>query len=225
MSTDLIKHAIGKKAAELVETGMIVGLGTGSTSSCFIESLILRCQQGLKIKAVASSKHSEQQARQGGIPLIDINTITSIDLYIDGTDAIDPEKRMIKGGGGALTREKITASMSSEMVVIFDESKLVNHLGKHPLPVEVIPFGIQATHHKIKQLGMSAKWRLAKDKSLYVTDNGNYILDLSLNTQDPPEEIHEKLIHIPGVVETGFFFGLAGRQVIGFRDGQVIIKD
>lgn len=225
MSTEL-KKAIGKTAADLVEPGMVIGLGTGSTSQCFIEHLIFRCKHGLKIHVVASSKHSENLASQGGIPLLDVNQISSLDLYIDGTDEIDPEKRMIKGGGGALIREKILATMSREMVVIFDESKLVPNLGKkHLLPIEVIPFGLKATHKSMEHIGITGHLRLTEKQTPYITDNGNYIIDGKIPHNLAPEEIESQLRAIPGVVGTGFFFHLAGRLVIGFNDGQVIIKE
>ena len=137
----------------------------------------------------------------------------------------DSQKRMIKGGGGALVREKIVAAMSHEMVVLVDETKLVTALGKCHLPVEIIPFATKATLHHIEKAGY--KGHLRQDSALkpYVTDNGNYIVDIHFeNLRDNPEHDHEILIHIPGVVDTGFFFHLAGRVVVGFYDGQVVIK-
>jgi ribose 5-phosphate isomerase A len=221
----VIKKAVGYKAAELIESGMRVGLGTGTTAFYFIERLIQRYKEGLHIQAIASSEHSFQQATQGGIPMLGSDEITSLDVTVDGADEIDPQKRMIKGGGGALAREKIVAAMSREMIVIVDESKLVSSLGKSKLPVEILPFASQATLHHIKKAGYQGEFRRQTDKSLYVTDNGNLIVDIHFEAlRVSPEEDHETLIHIPGVVETGFFFHLAGRVIVGFADGQVIIK-
>lgn len=153
---DVVKKAIGEKAADLIQEGMIVGLGTGSTAYWFIESLIERHKKGLNIQVVASSKKSLEQARKGKLPLIDIDSLSFLDITVDGADEIDPEKRMIKGGGGALLREKIVATMSREMVVIVDESKLVQKLGKQKLPLEILPFGHKGTLHHINQLGFLA---------------------------------------------------------------------
>ncbi len=214
------KKAAGQKATELIKRGMIVGLGTGTTAYWFIESLIPLCKK-LNIQAVSSSSASLEQARKGGIPLLDINTITSIDITVDGADEIDPERRMIKGGGGALLKEKIIASMSKEVVIIVDETKLVPKLGQCKLPVEIVPFGVQSTIHKLEKLGFSGALR--KDKnSLYITENGNYIFDIRLDpAKTHPAEDELRIIQIPGVVETGFFLNLATQVIVGFLDGRV----
>lgn len=216
------KKNVGAFAAKMVENGMTIGLGTGSTAACFIDSLIQRCREGLKIRAVASSERSRQQGLEGGIPFADVNKITSLDLCFDGADEIDPQKRMIKGGGGALLREKIVATMSREMIVLVDEHKLVPHLGKFPLPIEVIPFGIASTLSQIEELGFSGRLRGTDDGQLYVTDEGNYIYDAKLTAGIfEPELISAELLVIPGVVETGIFLGLAGRVLVGKLDGSV----
>lgn len=219
------KKAAGHKAAELVEDGMVIGLGTGSTATQFIDSLIKRYkEEGLNIEAVATSKRSQQQAMTGGIPIIDINSITQLDMCFDGADEIDPQKRMIKGGGGALLREKIVASMSKEMVVLIDESKLVKKLGAFPLPLEIIPFGVSATISQVENLGYRGKLRMSTGEYKYVTDSGHFIFDISLTPSHPePEEIHQALINIPGVVETGLFLNYAGRVFVGKFDGTVEI--
>lgn len=225
MSRDAIKKAVGYKAAELVKDGMLIGLGTGSTAFFFIEKLIQRCQEGLKVHAIASSVQTLNQAKKGKIPLLDIDAVTSLDLTVDGADEIDPQKRMIKGGGGALVREKIVASLSKEMLVIVDESKCVDKLGVCKLPVEIISFASHATLHRIEKLGYRGDFRKKTDNSLFVTDNGNHIIDIHFHEpRNNPEEDHEALMHIPGVVDTGFFFHLAGRVIIGFFDGQIVIK-
>jgi ribose 5-phosphate isomerase A len=220
-----VKKTVGVKSAELIENGMIVGLGTGTTAYYFIEKLIERCRNGLKIKAVASSDQSMRQALEGGIPMIDINLISYIDLTVDGADEIDPEKRMIKGGGGALLREKIVASMSSEMIVIIDEHKLVQKLGTCKLPVEIIPFGFLATIKKLERLGFNGAIRKKKNGETYTTDNSNWIYDIHYpQPTDDPERDDALIQSIPGVVETGYFFNLAGRVIIGFMDGQIVIQ-
>ncbi len=225
MSIEAIKKAIGYKAAEFVQDGMLVGLGTGSTTFFFIEKLIQRFKEGLKIRVAASSNASYEQAIKGNLPLIDLEQVTSLDLTVDGADEIDPQKRMIKGGGGAHVREKIIAAMSKELVIIVDESKLVSALGKRKLPVEVLPFAKQTTFQHIVKIGYRAEFRCKKNGSLFLSDNGNYIIDIHFpQVLSNPEEIHETLIHIPGVVDTGFFFNLTGRIVIGFFDGQIIVK-
>ncbi len=221
-----IKKLVGQKAASLVEEGMLVGLGTGSTAACFIDSLIERCRNGLKITAVSSSQRSLKQARAGGIHTVDFNQFANLDLTIDGTDEIDPQNRMIKGGGGALVREKILATSSRQMIVIADESKLVPILGKRPLPVEIIPFGIRATLAKIESMGYQGNMRANKDGTLYITDNGNYIFDIHSPGGFPkPEEDHERLIHQPGIVDTGFFFNLPLRLLLGRGDGTVAFRE
>jgi ribose 5-phosphate isomerase A len=225
MNQEEIKKSVGYQAAHLIEDGMLIGLGTGSTVYYFIEKLIERVSLGLKIKAVSSSSKSTKQAADGGIPLIEIDAIDYLDITVDGADEIDSQKRMIKGGGGALLREKIIASMSKEMIVVVDDSKLSSHLGKHKLPVEVVPFAHQVTLRKIQKLGFNAKFRKSENNTLFVTDNQNYIIDISYNKSiENPEQDHQILKSIPGVVETGFFFHLAGRVIVGFSDGQVIIK-
>lgn len=225
MINDSIKKALGTAAADLIEDGMTVGLGTGSTAFYFIQRLIERCKEGLKIQAAASSQKSFLQAKDGGIPLLDINRITSIDITVDGADEIDPLNEMIKGGGGAAIREKIIASMSREVVIIVDETKLVNQLGKHPLAVEVIPFAPAATEHKLQHIGYTGKWRSRADGSLFITDNGNYIFDIHFDQlRKDPRKDHEMIIGVPGVVGTGFFFDLASKVIIGFLDGQILTR-
>lgn len=225
MSIEAVKKAIGVKAASLIEEGMTVGLGTGSTAFYFIESLIERCHAGLKIQTVASSQKSSQQARAGGLPLLDINLISSLDITVDGADEVDSLKQMIKGGGGALVREKIVASMSREMVVLIDETKLVAQLGSKNLPVEIIPFGHLATQRHLEEHDYRGEWRIEKNGALFITDNNNYILDIHFqNPLTNPQADHERMIEVPGVVDTGFFFHLAGRMIIGFLDGQIIIR-
>lgn len=225
MSREEIKKKVGCKAAELIKNNMLVGLGTGSTAFYFIERLIQRSHQGLKIGVVASSQQSFIQAKQGGLHLLDIDRLCSLDLTVDGADQIDSQNRMIKGAGGAHVREKIMASMSREMIVIIDESKIVKELGKTKVPVEILPFATTATIHHIKQAGYKGLLRTNADQSLYITDNQNYLFDIYFPSFiSSPEQEHQKLIQIPGVIDTGFFFNLAKRVITGFFDGQIVIK-
>jgi ribose 5-phosphate isomerase A len=222
---EAIKKTVGYKAAEFVENGMCIGLGSGSTVFFFIERLIQKCKEGLKIQAVASSNRSFQLAQEGNIPLLDIDKVTALDLTIDGADEIDPKKRMIKGGGGAHVREKIIATMSREMLVIVDESKLVPALGKRKLPIEILPFARNAIFHHIHKAGYQGEFRKATDGNLFITDNGNLLIDVHFDKlRKEPEEDHELLRRIPGVIDTGFFFNLAGRVIVGFADGQIVVK-
>ncbi|MES2122492.1 MAG: ribose-5-phosphate isomerase RpiA [Chlamydiota bacterium] len=225
MGTDAIKMKVGYQAAEFVKEGMRVGLGTGSTAHFFIERLIQRCKEGLKISAIATSKQSHKMAQEGGIPLLDAEQVTELDLTVDGADEIDSQKRMIKGGGGALVREKIIAAMSKELIVIVDASKLVHNLGKVKLPVEIVSFATRATIHHIDKAGFRGDFRKNADGTRFSTDNNNAIFDIHLPLPcENPEKIHQTLIAIPGVVDTGFFFHLAGRVIVGFADGQVVVK-
>lgn len=222
---ELAKRAAAKRAASFIESGMNVGLGTGSTATYFIEYLIERCQiEQLKITVAASSVRSYEQAKAGGIPLQDVNKITGLDITVDGADEIDHNKQMIKGGGGALLREKIIANMSREMVVIVDSTKVVSRFGAFPLPVEIVPFAYTATIYQITLLGFSPVLRSDPNGNLYITDNGNYIIDIPLSQHKrTPSEIQSLLKAIPGVVEIGFFLGFAGRVVVGYPDGYVDI--
>lgn len=217
-----IKAAAALHAVSFVKENMLIGLGTGSTATFFIQSLAKCCQEGLKIQAVASSEKSKKLASELGIPLIDIDLISSVDMTVDGADQIDKEKRMIKGGGGALLREKILASMSKEMVVVVDERKLVEYLGSCALPVEITPFAAKATLAHLRKLGYLGDLRKTQNQELFYTDNGNLIYDILIEgLLLHPEQDEEKIRHIPGVVETGFFFNLAGRIVVGCSDGTV----
>jgi ribose 5-phosphate isomerase A len=216
------KKAAGNAAVDLIEEGMLVGLGTGSTVSFFIEGLGKRCKEGLKIKAVATSEQTSHQAQSLGIPLIDAATINYVDIDVDGADEIDHQKNMIKGGGGALLREKIIAQSSKEMVVVIDETKLVEHLGAFPVAVEIVSFAYQTTLKRLEENGFPYVLRKNRDNTPYVTDNKNYIADIQFNKPIlNPKEIHEQLKSITGVLETGLFFNVAKRVLVGYEDGFV----
>ena len=219
-NADIQKRTAGKAAAALIKDGMIVGLGTGSTAAYFINSLIERVQQGLKITAVATSVASEALATAGGIPVVTIDEVSSIDITVDGADEIDPNKNLIKGGGGALLREKIVAAASKELVIIADDSKLVEALGSFPLPIEIIPFGYRQTCTKLEALGLKIIMRKTPEGALFVTDNHNYIADIHFDhLLTNPEKEHQALINVIGVVETGLFLNMARRIIIG-KDGE-----
>ena len=220
LSLEEVKRNIGIKAAELVQEGMVVGLGTGTTAKCLIEALAKRIQGGLAIQVVATSKASEDQARAAGFTFADIDAITSIDLTLDGADEITPDLQMIKGKGGALLREKIIASMSKEMVALVDETKCVQRLGKAKLPVEIVPFGRASTLERIEALGLKGEWR-QDNGSLYTTDGGHLIADFEGVEGKDPSALEKEIIQIPGVVETGFFFDIAKRIIVGCTDGSL----
>lgn len=216
------KLAAGRKAVDLIEDGMIVGLGSGSTAECFIRALI---DASKSIKAVSSSRASADLAKHGGIEVLDINSVPRIDITVDGADEIDPQKRMIKGGGGALVREKILANASDEMVVIVDETKLVPSVGKGKLPIEIIFYGSPATRMNIEKIGFHGKWRLNDNQTLFITENGNLIFDITFDSPPQnPEQLHDTIRRIPGVVDTGFFFGLAKRVIVGYPDGKTQLR-
>lgn len=216
------KKVVGYAAADLIEDGMSVGLGTGSTALFFIERLSERCRNGLRISALATSKTSHQIASQGGIPLIDIEGLKSLDITVDGADEIDQNQQMIKGGGGALLREKIAAAMSREMVVIVDSSKIKEYLGAFPLPVEILPFAHHATINHLNELGYEGQIRQTAENTPYFTDNGNLIYDIKLPypCQNPHDD-NRTIRSVPGVIETGFFLNMADRILVGYPDGEV----
>lgn len=225
MSNDNAKRAAGYKAAELIEDGMKVGLGTGSTAFFFIERLIERVKAGLQIQAIATSKASTEQAKKGGLTLIEPHDLINLDVDVDGADEIDLQKQMIKGGGGALFREKIIASSSKEMIVIIDEKKKVEKLGKHALPIEISPYGLNSTLEKLRRIEITGHIRMLGDK-FYYTDNGNLILDSNIEKFNGDlNHLDHKIIAIPGVIETGLFLGLAGRVIVGYEDGHVDVLE
>ncbi|WP_248923859.1 ribose-5-phosphate isomerase RpiA [Paenibacillus hamazuiensis] len=214
------KKAAAEKAAEYVRDHMVVGLGTGSTSYWAIQKLGAKVKDGLNIRAVATSVSSENLAKELGIPLIPISEIEQIDITIDGADEVDGEWNLIKGGGGALLREKIIASFSKELMIIVDESKQVNRLGKFHLPVEIVRFGNEITLKQLRTLGCDPKIRIVDHKP-FITDNGNYIADCDFGTIERPGQLHNAINMIPGVVENGLFIKMATKVIVGFEDGSV----
>ena len=181
-----IKQLAGEKATEFIETGMVVGLGTGSTAFYFVEKLGMMVQAGLDIQGVPTSLRTEEQATRLGIPLLALREVERIDVVVDGADEFDPDFHLIKGGGGALYREKMIASLSKEMIVVAGENKSVETLGAFPLPIEVVPFGFEVTQKRLEQLGLHPQLRSAEGQAPFLTDNGNYILDCFVGSIPDP---------------------------------------
>lgn len=225
MRNDLesLKKLAAERAADYIRDGMTVGLGTGSTARYLVDKVGAMVKEGLKIRAVATSKATEARARELGIPVLDINDVESIDIAIDGVDEIDPDFNATKGGGGALFREKIVACLAKEVIWIMDESKYVDHLGRFPLPVEILPYGWKVTYRKLEALGYRPEMRL-NGNALYVTDNGNYIADLRLTAPVNAEEVKRNLDNTVGVLETGQFLKMCTRIVIGTSCGIKILE-
>jgi len=218
-----VKQLAAEKAVSFLEDGMTVGLGTGSTAYWAIEKIGEKVnREGWKIRAIATSLRSEEQARGLGIPIVGFSEVKSIDVTIDGADEVDGHLQLIKGGGGALLREKIVATNSRQMIVVADESKWVKVLGKFPLPVEVINFGWEKTFEKLQLLGCAAKRRL-NGTDPYITDNGNFIIDCSFESIQDAPALHELVNSITGVVDNGLFIGIATILVLGYNNGETRI--
>lgn len=218
---DTWKALVGETAAQLVEDGTVIGLGTGSTANQFIRALGRRVQNGLRIVGAASSSQASQDlAASLGIPLTNLDTHPELDLYIDGADEIDPQLHLIKGAGGALLREKVMAAAARRFVVIGDESKLVDRLGhRYPLPVEVCPFAATPVRKHLAALPAVVQLR-QKDGKVFLTENSNIIFDLTFpDGISDPLELDERIQHIVGVVETGLFLHMAQSVLIGGTKG------
>ena len=221
ITIDQQKRNAAAAAIEFVENGMTVGLGTGSTAEYFIRMLGQRVKDGLKVVGVPSSIATARLAKRLKIPLVnDESGFKKIDFAIDGADEVDPQLNLIKGGGGALTREKIVASRSDRFVVIIDEKKLVDQLGKFKLPVEALPFGWQSTIAILRLLGARVSLRKKEGKKKR-TDNGNYIVDCAFNRIDEPAALAQQIKQVTGVIEVGLFVGMTDLVLVGRRDGSV----
>lgn len=218
------KQLVGEKATEYIKDGMIVGLGTGSTAYFAIQKIGQLVKEGLKIKGVPTSKATEQLATELNIPLLPISEVSEIDVTIDGADEFDPNKQAIKGGGGALLREKIVASVSKFFIIIADESKQSEVLGSFPLPVEVTPFAWEVTQRQVDKFGCDSTLRM-KDGKPFVTDNQNYILDCKFEKIENPADLAIQLNQIPGVVENGLFTNMAKLIVCNTADGEIVLVD
>ncbi len=205
-------------ALKLIDDDMIIGIGSGSTASIMIELLGKACKEGLNIRGVASSKASEMLAIRSGIPIISLGEASHIDINIDGADEFDSKLQLIKGGGGALLREKIIAFFSEKNVIIADSSKKVEQLGSFPLPVEVIPFAQGKIMDEIFKMGLNPQLR-TNNGTTYRTDQDNSILDLDIQGSVDLELLQSKLINIPGVVETGLFLETTDLVIMGRKNG------
>ena len=218
MANEKEKELAGRAAAKIVRDGEIVGLGTGSTARFAVVAIGERVRAGLKIIGIPTSDATAGLARKLGIPLSTLEEHQEIDITIDGADEIDPRLNLIKGGGGALLREKIIATASKKMVVAADSSKLVKALGKFPLPVEIIPFAEAVVSKKISKLGATCKLRMKADGSPFVTDEGHHILDCDFGRIADPPNLARLLGEMPGVVEHGLFIGVAKLAIVGNVD-------
>lgn len=220
---DNSKKIVGEEVVKYIEDGMRIGLGSGSTMFYMVQKLGERIrEEGLNIVGIPTSNETAAWAKKFGIPLTDFSNVQQLDIAIDGADEVDRNLQLIKGGGGALVREKIVADAAKEFYVIVDDSKSVDDLGTFPLPVEVIPFGWEATATKVAKLGCDPILR-KKDGEIFVTDNRNYIMDCNFNQILDPEKLHNDLKSIVGVVETGLFINMVTKLFVG-RDGEVIEK-
>ena len=226
----LLKRAAGQRALDYVESGMKLGLGTGSTAEAFLEVLAARIRGGLSVRGVATSDRTAERARLVGIPLAELDDIAPLDLCIDGADEADSDLNLIKGGGGALLREKIVAASAKRMIVVADASKYVGRLGRFPLPVEVVPFGHVTTAARLAMVlfrqGYSNPGIVlrARDGNPMRTDSGNLIYDCSLNAIANAAELSRALSEIPGVVEHGLFVKLAHVLIVA-REGRVDVME
>ncbi|WP_085992995.1 ribose-5-phosphate isomerase RpiA [Oceanobacillus senegalensis] len=220
---DQLKQLVGKEAVNYIKDGMKVGLGSGTTMYYAVKALGERVKQGLTVVGVPTSNRTAAWAKEFGVPLTDFSEVQELDLAIDGADEVDPNLQLIKGGGGALLREKVVADAAKEFLVIVDSSKLVDHLGKFLLPVEVVPFGWEVTAHKISQFGCKPVMRKI-DGEVFVTDNGNYILDCNFEQILEPQKLHNELIDLVGVVETGLFTDMTWKVLVG-KDGKIEVID
>ena len=221
MSNDQEKQAAARASLNFIQDGYVVGLGTGSTAAYFIQYLGDLVKAGLKVRGVPTSNHSQQLAESYGIPIVTLDQVQQIDVDIDGADEFDPQLRLIKGGGGALLREKIVASVSRKFVVVTDASKQVQTLGKFPLPVEVIPFAEAVLSRRISALGATVTLRKAKGGSPFRTDEGHHILDCHFGQIADPPALARTLSDMPGVVEHGLFINMASVVLIG-KGGEVV---
>jgi ribose 5-phosphate isomerase A len=225
----LMKQQVGQAAAELVQSGSIVGLGTGSTTAYAIEYLGKRLQSGdLKdIKGIPTSFQASVLAKEYGIPLTTLDEVDHIDIAIDGADEVDPQKNLIKGGGAAHTREKIVDALAEQFVVVVDASKLVDKLGStFLLPVEVIPMAMTPVMRAIEKLGGKPQLRMGVKKAgPVVTDEGNFVVDVKFDSIDNPAELEKTLNNIPGVLENGLFVGVTDLVLIGeIQEGKPVIR-
>lgn len=230
MDTEAYKRAAAARAVEFVRPGMRIGLGTGSTARYFVELLAERVRAGLDIVAVPTSEATRADAERGGIALTTLDAAPELDLTVDGADEIAHDLSLIKGGGGALLREKIVAYASARMIVIADESKWVDALGRFPLPIEIVPFGATVTRRAVEAAAAAlgcvgaAKLRPGNDGHAFVTDGGHWLLDAALGRIPDPSALAARLVEVPGVMEHGLFIGLAQTAILAGPDGVRIVE-
>ncbi|WP_283621236.1 ribose-5-phosphate isomerase RpiA [Limosilactobacillus avium] len=224
MNQDELKAQTGQESVNYIKSGMIVGLGTGSTVRYMVDELGKRVQAGelTGITGVTTSSRTAKQAKELGITIKDIDEVDHIDLCIDGADEVSDDFQGIKGGGGALLWEKIVANASDKIIWIVDESKLVHQLGKFPLPIEVIPFGAQLVFNRLEKKGYKPSWRMDGDNK-FLTDEKNYIIDLHLGKVDHPAQLADELIHMVGVVESGLFLNRVNDVIVGTQNGPKVL--
>jgi ribose 5-phosphate isomerase A len=229
MTSDDQKRGAAEKAAEMIESGMAVGLGTGSTAEHFVRALSKRVREGVKIKATSTSERTETLARELGIPMLSLDELGSPDITVDGADEVDGELRLIKGGGGALLREKMVAAASKHMVVIADWSKRVEALGTFPLPVEIVTFAPHTTMRRIAEAAAHCGCRgnltrlRGGEAHPFRTDQGNFIADIDCEFIPNPDELARVLSGVAGVVEHGLFIGLCQTLILGHTHGLEIV--
>jgi ribose 5-phosphate isomerase A len=230
MDVEAQKRAAAARAVEFVRPGMRLGLGTGSTAKHFVDLLAERVRGGLDVVAVPTSEATRAQAERLGIALTTLDATPELDLTIDGADEIAPDLTLIKGGGGALLREKIVAAASAKMLVIADQSKWVAVLGRFPLPIEIAPFGAAATRGAVEAATAAAGCpgaallRKAANGHAFVTDGGHWLLDAQLQRIGDPKTLAARLSAVPGVMEHGLFIGLAGAAIVAGPDGVRLIE-
>jgi len=230
MDIEAQKRQAAAVAVEWVRPGMRLGLGTGSTAKHFVELLAERVRLGLNVVGVPTSEATRALAEQVGVPLTTLDDTPELDMTVDGADEIGPDLSLIKGGGGALLREKIVAAASARMVVIADQSKWVPVLGRFPLPVEVMPFGLAATRRAVEAACAAAgcpgptEVRKGRDGHAFVTDGGHWILDARLERIANPAALAAKLAQIPGVVEHGLFIGMAQAAILAGPAGARVVE-
>ncbi len=230
MDADSYKRAAAARALDFVRSGMRLGLGTGSTAQHFVELLAERVRTGLSLVAVPTSEATHAQAARLGITLTTLDDEPELDLTVDGADEIGPDLNLIKGGGGALLREKIVAAASARMIVIADESKWVDVLGRFPLPIEITPFGAAATRRAVEVAtaragtGGPVQLRQTRDGHAFVTDGGHWLLDAQLGRIADPRALAKSLSAVPGVMEHGLFIGLAQAAILAGPKGVRLIE-
>lgn len=221
MANEHEKEAAARASLSFIQDGQVVGIGTGSTAACFIQLLGERVKNGLRIRGVPTSDRSREQASSLGIAITTLDECPEIDVTVDGADEVDAQLRLIKGGGGALLREKIVASASKQVVIIADSTKRVPMLGKFGLPVEVIKFARAVVQKKIEALGARVSLRHDGNKP-YRTDEDNYILDCHFGEIADPERLARQLSDMPGIVEHGLFIGMA--SVVLVAEGNEVVE-